>query len=326
MRVLLTGASGFVGSHILDSLRARDIPAVVLLRASSDRRFLESHGNGVQVVTGSIGEPASLNASLAGVTHVIHCAGCTRAKRTKEFYDVNHIGTQNVVRAANEHRGQVCRLVHISSLAVSGPATAERPARENDSPNPISDYGKSKLAAEVAVKEGAKVPFTILRPPAVYGPRDYGFLTMFKAVRQHLLPRPSAKQALSLVFVKDLADAVVACLEPSVAEGRTYFVAGKEVVSGRQMADQIASQMGGWTIPVHMPALVVWPVCLAQELFSRITGKAMLLNMQKYAELRAPGWVCDPSRLRDEVRFECNTGLKDGIATTLAWYRANKWL
>jgi nucleoside-diphosphate-sugar epimerase len=326
LKVLLTGASGFVGSHILDSLRARDIPSVVLLRPTSNQRFLQHHLPKVQVRQGSIAEPEGLRAAMVGITHVIHCAGCTRVRKVAEFRQTNQLGTRNVVEAVNLHAANVKRVVHISSLAVSGPATAAQPAREDDSPNPVSEYGQSKLAGELELRRACRVDFTILRPPAVYGPRDTEFLALFKAVRSHLLPRPSGKQALSLVFVRDLAEAAVACLEPPAAVGKTYFVAGREVVTGRLMAQEIASTMKQWTVPLPVPVSVFWLVCLAHAVRSRLTGRPSLLNMQKFAELRAPGWVCDPSRFEKEIGYECRTTLRLGIAETLSWYRQNRWL
>ena len=320
MKVLLTGASGFVGSHILDSLRTRGIDTVVLLRPTSDRRLLASHLPDLEVRNGSITDPGTLPAALQGITHVVHCAGCTRAVHSSEFDAINHGGTRNLVEAANA-QGGVGRFLHISSLAVTGSATPARPAREDDPPHPVSAYGRSKLAAEEAVREHCRVPFTILRPPAVYGPRDYAFLPMFKAVRNHILPSPGRSQALSLVFVRDLAEAVATCLVHPAAVGRTYFVAGNEQVTARDLASVIARQMDRWTVPLPLPAFVLWPVCLGQELFSRITGRAMLLNLQKFAELRAPGWVCDASRMETEIGYSCRTSIPQGVAQTLAWYR-----
>jgi nucleoside-diphosphate-sugar epimerase len=325
LKVLLTGANGFVGSHILDALLAGGISTTVLLRPSSDRGFLKHHLPNLEVRTGSITEPRTLNAALTGITHVIHCAGATKAVKASGFFEINQVGTRNLVKAINDQPG-VQRFIHISSLAVTGPATPPKPARESDPPRPISIYGESKLAAETEIREHSRVPATIIRPPAVYGPRDQGFLPLFRAVNRHLLPRPSSRQALSLVFVRDLAAAVATCLLNPLAAGRTYFASSHEIVTARAMGEAIASQLGHWTLPCPLPTFALWPLCLAQEIIARGTGKPRLLNLQKFAELRAPGWVCDPSLLKTELGFECSTPLKQGVAETLNWYFKQKWL
>jgi len=314
-----------VGSHILDRLRRRGISTRVLLRPTSDRHFIAGHLPQVETHSGSITDPASLPAALEGITHVIHCAGSTKALHNSDFYHVNQVGTRNLVEAVNGRTPGICRFVHISSLAASGPATAARPAREEDPPAPVSEYGRSKLAGEMEVRQRCQTEFVVVRPPAVYGPRDAGFFSMFQAVRRHLLPRPSRKQSLSLVFVEDLADAIMACLESPAAAGQTYFAAAREPVTGRQMAGEIARQMNRWTIPFPLPTPLLWPVCLFQHLLAQVTRRASLLNLQKFAELRAPGWVCDPGKLQREVGFECQTGLREGIAATLAWYESRQW-
>lgn len=326
MKILLTGASGFVGSHILDSLRGRGLPTALLLRPTSDRRFIAPHLPEVEVRPGCISDPESLRRAMAGITHVIHCAGATRAVRTAGFYDVNQAGTRNVVAAVNELPGQMRRLVHISSLAAAGPAPREKPAREEDAPHPVSEYGKSKLAGEEEVRQRCRAEHVILRPPAVYGPRDAEFLRLFRAVKGHMLPRMSRAQALSLVFVRDLAEAVAACLSHPAAAGRTYFVAGREVVTADGMGREIADQMQVWTVPLPLPAWALWPVCLAREAWSRLTGRPSVLSLQKFAELRAPGWVCDGARLERETGHACATTLKQGIAETLQWYRQQHWV
>lgn len=325
MKVLLTGASGFVGSHILDSLAARRIPTSILLRPSSERRFLAHHEN-LEVHRGSINAPGTLPAAVSGATHVIHCAGCTRAVRPSDFHRVNAEGTRHLVEAVNAAGPQIQRFLQISSLAVAGPSTPDAPAREADTPRPVSDYGRSKLAGELQVREHCKIPYTILRPPAVYGPRDEGFFSMFKAVQWHVRPLPSARQALSLVFVKDLAEAVVTCLGLPKAAEKAYYVASPEITTARRLAREITSQMKRWTLPCPLPAAVLWPVCLFQEFLARLTGRASLLNLQKFHELRAPGWVCDPSLIREELALTCPTPLSAGLAETLDWYRREKWL
>ena len=326
MKVLVTGATGFVGSHILDHLAALDLPSAALLRPTSDTRFIQPHLTRIETRPGSILDPGSVQKSLQGVTHVIHCAGCTKASRYAEYYEINQGGTRNVIAAVNQHTPSIQRLVHISSLAVTGPAPPQKPAREDSPLRPISEYGKSKLAAELELREHCCVPFTILRPPAVYGPRDTAFLPMFRAVKRHLLPRPGRRQDLSLVFAKDLAAAIVACLQPPLAARKTYFVASREIVTPRRMADEIKNQLRTWTLPCPLPAPLLWLICLVQEIFSRATGRATLLNLQKFAELRAPGWVCDPSLLEQDLGIKCATPLAGGIGQTLAWYQQERWL
>jgi dihydroflavonol-4-reductase len=327
MKVLLTGANGFVGSHILDRLRARGIATTVLLRATSDRRFINEQLPNVDVRTGSIGDRQSLEAAMRDATHVVHCAGVVKALRLQEFYQANQVGTRNVVEEVNRQEGRIQRLVYISSLAAGGPAPAGRPARESEPPRPVSEYGKSKLGGEQEVRDACRSEYVIVRPPAVYGPRDLAFLPLFKAVRSHIRPQlGGGRLPLSLVFVRDLAEAVVTCLMHSAAAGKTFYAAAPEVVTPRAMAGEIAAQMRTWTLPLPLPTVMLWPICCLEEAVSRLTGKPSVLNRQKYAELRAPGWVCDASRLREELGFTCATTLASGITETLAWYREQGWL
>jgi nucleoside-diphosphate-sugar epimerase len=167
----------------------------------------------------------------------------------------------------------------------------------------------------------------ILRPPGVYGPRDGEFLRLFKAVKAHVVPRFGGdRQALSLVFAKDLAEAAVVCLTHPAAAGKTYFVASPDVTTLGALAEAIAKSMGVWTMPLPLPMAVLWPVCAVQEAVSRLTGKPSVFSRQKYPELTVPGWVCDASRLRADTGCVCATDLRAGIAETLRWYRENAWL
>jgi len=327
MKVLLTGASGFVGSHILDALMASGIATAILLRPTSSRRFIKQHLPRIEVRLGSISDLPSLREAMHDATHVVHCAGCTKAPRVAEFYEVNQVGARNVVQAVNHRRDHIQRMVHISSLAAAGPAPPAKPAREDDPPQPVSEYGKSKLAGELEVRENCRTDFVVLRPPVVYGPRDEQLLSLFKAVKLQLLPTfRGGTQALSLVFVKDLAEAAVASLTHPAAGRRTFFVASPKIVTARQLAEQIAAQMNLRTWPLPLPSAILWSVCAIQELLSRLTGKASVVNLDKYVELRSPAWVCDPSRLRRELGFECSMNLRKGIAETLTWYRQHGWL
>lgn len=327
MKVLLTGANGFVGSHVLEGLLAEGIATVVLLRPNRDRRFIQALLPRVEVRLGSITEPATLPPALDGVTHVVHCAGLTKALRNEDFHRVNAQGTRHLVAAANASPATLQRFVHVSSLAASRPATADAPAREDEPPRPVTEYGRSKLAAERAVREGCRAPFVILRPAAVYGPRDRDFLMVFKAVRAGFAPRfGSGRQELSLVFVRDLAGAVVKALTHPAAAGRVFNVASPEIVTARGVIETAAALLGRKPFSPPLPAAGLWPVCLVADLVSRLTGRPGILSRQKYPELRAPGWVCDVSRLRRELGFTCATPLREGLRQTIGWYRENGWL
>ncbi len=325
MKVLLTGANGFVGSHILDLLRARGVPTAVLLRPTSNRRFIAAHGADLDVRLGSIDDPASLATALDGVTHVLHCAGCTKALRLSDFDRINHLGTRQVVDAVNQVGARLQRFVYVSSLAAAGPAGPGAPARESDPPHPVSTYGRSKLAGEREVQDACRTEHVILRPAAVYGPRDVEFLRMFRAIGRHLGPRPR-RQPLSLTFVKDFAAVAVAALTHPAAAGKLYHVASPEIVTARAFADEVAAQMKTWMLPLPLPAAALGPLCWLQDGLSRITRRPSVLSRQKISELRAPGWVCDASRLQQDLGIVCATRLQPGIAETLAWYRQEGWL
>lgn len=325
MNILLTGASGFVGSHVLDCLMQQAIPTRILLRKTSSDRFIAEHRSAVQVCDGSIGQRESLNAAMEGVTHVIHCAGLVKALRVREFYDVNQIGTRNVVEAANA--AGVQRVIHVSSLAAAGPGIASAPILEADPPQPVSEYGRSKLAGECEVTQRCQPEFVIIRPPAVYGPRDGEFLRLFKAVKSGFLPDIGCgRQALSLVFVMDLARVIVDCLRLPAVANNVFFAANPEIKTAREFGEVVAGELQVRPIRLPIPVPLLWPVCWGQELISQITRKANVLSAQKFAELRAPGWVCDGSKLKNELGLECPTALAEGVRRTALAYREDGWL
>ncbi len=327
MKVLVTGGNGFVGSHIVDALAAQSIPVVLLLRKNSNTRFIEPRLGQVEVRTGSVNDAASLQAAVHGVSHVVHGAGLTKAIRVPEFFEVNQAGTRRLVEAVNEQRSAIERFVYVSSLAAAGPSSPGRPARESEAPHPVSEYGRSKLAGEREVTEHCAVSYTVLRPPSVYGPRDAEFLRLFKAARAHVLASfGGGRQELSFVFVEDFARAVVAALSHPAADRQTFFVAGDEVAAAGRFARMIASEMKTWTVPVALPNAALWLACGFEEWRARLSGRANVLSRQKYPELSAPAWTCDPTRLRDLLDVTCPTPLQAGIRRTLAWYREHQWL
>lgn len=325
MQVLLTGANGFVGSHILDTLLDDGVGVTVLLRPGCDRRFIATRLAGARLVEGTLTDPASLDRALEGATHVIHCAGATRALGERQFFEINEGGTRNVMEAIRR-QGGIQRLVHISSLAAVGSAAKGRPLNEQDPERPSSAYGRSKLAADIQVREHCPTEYTILRPPAVYGPRDAEFLRLFKAVQRGFQPVfGDGGQELSFSHVADLARAAVACLSAPGAVRRTFFVAGRERVTSREFGERVAQVSGVRARLVRIPTWVLFPICLGQDVLSQVTGRASVISRHKFGEYQAAALTCDVTRL-EEAGITAATGLQDGLTKTLQWYHSQRWI
>lgn len=327
MRVLLTGANGFVGSHLLDRLRAEGRECAVLLRRQGDTGFIADHLPHVAVRYGSFEDEASLRSALEGVGEVIHCAGATKALTVEGLFRANQLGTQRLVEAVNEVRPAVRRLVLVSSLAAGRSGTRAAPAREEDPPEPLSAYGRSKLAGERAVTEGCRCEYTVLRPAAVYGPRDREFLRLFRAAAAGVVPVfGGGRQELSLVYAPDLAEAVVRALAAPAAAGQTLNVASAEVVTAKGLVEAIAATTGRSVrrLPVPLAALTVG--CAVAGVWAALTRRPTVLAHGKRRELIAPGWVADTTRLRRTLGVVCATRLGEGLAQTQAWYAEQGWL
>ena len=327
MKVFLTGASGFVGSHVLDSLLSGHHEVSILLQRTSNTRFISGRLPTVSVHFGSVGDVSALIQAMRGTEALIHCAGRTKAVHSSEFYKVNQAGTRNVVMAANACRESVRRVVYISSQAVSGPGVPARPAEETGDPHPVSLYGRSKWLGETEIRQHCLVPWTILRPAAVYGPRDTEFLPVFKKVKQRIMPLLSgAKRPLHIIYGPDVAVAVLQCLGEDRAVGGTYHVAAEPPCTDEEFMEEIAAQLQVRPVRLRIPRAGLYLACVIQGILSRATGRPNMLSRQKLPELLAPGWVCSTEKIRRDLGFTAPTSLQEGVRRTIEWYRGEGWL
>lgn len=327
MKVFLTGASGFVGSHVLDSLRADGHEVSILLQATSSTRFISRHLAEVIVHYGSLEDVPLLTKAMGGVEAVIHCAGKTKALHSSDFYRVNQAGTRHVVTAANACRESVRHLVYISSLAVSGPGVPGCPAEETGEPHPVSVYGRSKLLGEEEIRHHCRASWTILRPAPVYGPRDTELLAVFQKVKQRLMPLVSgAKRSVHLVYGPDVAAAVLCSLLQERSVGGTYHVASDPPCTDEELMEEIAAQLGCRPLRLRIPRPGLYLAAVIQEILSLATGRPNMLSRQKLPELLAPGWVCSTENIRRELGFSAPTSLREGVSRTLEWYRREGWI
>ena len=301
--VAVTGASGFIGSHVTAHLSAR--------------------GDDVRPVRRPFDRP-DLTETLRGCDVVVHLAGVVAATRDEAYLEANVDATRVVAEAT---RAAGARLVHVSSLAAAGPASRDAPRVEDDPPAPMTAYGRSKLAGERAIKDVSGLRWTILRPGVVYGPRDRAVLALFRMARAGVLPLVGRETAAyTMIHVTDAVRAIEAAVDRADASGVTMFVGHPEPVTARALVEGVRDAAGGAATIVRVPQPVLWIAALAGEAVGTLRGKPVVINRRRYDELNAEGFVCRVDRLRDRLGIVAEIGLRDGLAQTAEWYRANGWL
>lgn len=324
MNALITGATGFIGSHLAEKLFKRDYEVSCLARKTSDLKWLE--GLDIRLIYGDCSDKDSLNRCVEGYDYIFHLAGLTKAICKDDFYSVNTKGTENIIEAVKRHNPRIKRFVYLSSLSASGPGATSHLPDENHKPHPVSDYGKSKLMGEEAVlKYSDTVPVSILRPSAVYGPRDREFLLIFKLIKSGFLPYWGDGYT-SLIYIDDLIDAIILAGEKENAVGKTYFISDGMVYSNSEIVKEIASAMGVKVYKIRLPKSFLSTVGFFGEGISKIRGKSTMLNRDKMKELMYADWVCDITKAKNDLCFKPKVGIKEGIKWTVDWYRIHKWL
>ena len=333
MRVLVTGGSGFLGSHVVERLIERGHEVACLVRTSSDTSFLDAvrgpKGERVALVSGAIDDVASLERAVADCEGVVHCAGVVKARTYDDYERVHKDGTLALARAARARPGGVRRFVHVSTAGVMGAARAGGAHIEGDTPSPVTPYSRSKLAGEQALLELAgELPITVIRPPAIYGPRDREILAFFQMVRRSraAFRMGRSMQSMSLVYGADCAEACVLALEREVPSGRVYFVEDGQTYSFESMAEHIARAYGiRLFASPSIPVPVVRAAAHASALFGKATGRVMMFTPDKLPELLMNHFTVDASLARRELGWAPTVDFAEGARRTASWYRAHRW-
>lgn len=328
MKVLVTGATGFVGSHVVDVLLERGYTVSYVARATSNVQWL--HDKEASRMDGSLFDMHSLRSAVEQADMVIHVAGLTAAKNENEFMRGNRDATRNVLDAIRAYRPELKRYVHVSSLAVSGPShNAETCVTETSGFRPITAYGRTKKLAEDLVNEaGKEFPITIVRPPAVYGPRDSAILTFFQTVKKGIAPLIGFNEKkLSLIHVRDLARGIVDAAESEKAIGQTYFLSSDEAYTWPQIADVTAEVLGRKRlIKLRIPHPLVYAIAGISGFVAKLRGKAAVLDYEKGHDITQAYWTCNNDKARRDFGFHQEISLEDGVRETVEWYRKHDWL
>jgi nucleoside-diphosphate-sugar epimerase len=324
--VLVTGGTGFIGSHLVEALLAQGHEVRCLVRDTRRLGWISGLPS-VMIAQGGMEEPHSLLEGMRGVDQVYHVAGLTRARAAREFFRVNAEGTRHLLHACLETPGGPRRLVHLSSLAAVGPMPMATACAEDVPPRPVSPYGRSKLQGEAAVLGVRdRLHVTVLRPPVVYGPRDRGVLEVARWVGRGLLPMPAGpSRTLSLCYVEDLVTALLTAGEAKVPSGEIFHVAGEGAFTWEQVGDALGEALGIHPTPLRIPVPILLALATGADALAWVTGRPSYFSRGRVREA-AGHWLCDTGKARRQLGIVPRVGLRKGTAVTVNWYRKTGWL
>jgi nucleoside-diphosphate-sugar epimerase len=322
MKALVTGATGFIGSHLCEELARQGHNVTCLARDPSNIKWLR--GADFKVIQGDCSDRHSLENAVAGFDYVFHLAGLTKATKEDDFFRVNAKGTENLIHAVADKNPGVKRFLLLSSLAAAGPSRNSTPLTEDAAPFPVSAYGRSKLDGEKAVLQyKGLIPFTILRPPAVYGPRDRDFYLFFKMLKGGVF-LDWGKCYYSLLYVDDLVKGIINAAERTEADGNIYFLSDGRIYANEEIAAEISAALntGKGIMRLRIPRRIMPFLAFISEKVNRHG----IINRDKMKELKYSDWICDSRRASTDFGFKPVVSIKEGMKWTADWYKTQKWL
>lgn len=281
----------------------------------------------MEIVRADLRDAATLHEAVKGVEYVFHVAGVTKAKRRSEFYEGNVVATQNLLEAASCNP-QLKKFCLVSSLTAVGPSRDGIPLDEETPCHPITAYGESKLEAEQLCRRfDTKLPYVVIRPPTVYGPRDQDVLEAFRWVSRGIEPIIGASQKhISLVHVADLTRGILEATLSEKTTGETYFITDELIYDFSRLVAEIASQLRKRTVRVRIPGPVVFAFAAVTQFSSILSSSPPVLNIDKARDLVQPHWVCTSKKLRNHIGFETRVSLSEGFREVAEWYKRQGWL
>lgn len=322
MKILITGASGFIGSFIVEEALRRGFETWAGVRSTSSRRYLQDER--IHFIDLDFSSEDALIEALRGhdFDYIIHAAGVTKCLHRDDFFKVNYEGTKHFVNAILKLHMPLKRFIYMSSLSVFGAIREKQPYQEieeNDTPRPNTAYGKSKLMAEQFLDSiGNDFNYIVLRPTGVYGPREKDYYVMAKSIRDHVdFAVGFRRQDITFIYVLDLVQAVFLALDRGMS-GRKYFLSDGEVYQSSTFSNYIHEELGKpWWIRIKAPVWVLRLVTLVGEYAGRATGKMIVLNNDKFNILRQRNWRCDIEPAFDELGYTPHYKLREGVKETI---------
>lgn len=324
MKIFVTGGTGFIGSHLIDTLLRRDDSEVyALVRDPKNLKWLK--GLDIHILPGDLEHVPQLPSDIDFIYHV---AGSTKPRKSADYYTVNREGTASFLKALHGQGLQPRRVVVLSSLAAAGPCRDGKKVAEDCHPCPVSPYGESKLEGErAALAYQDRFPVAVVRVGPVFGPRDRDFLDYFRLIRRGFLPVIGSRtREVSFCYVKDLTEALCLCMDRDLASGEILHVADPRPYSYEEFGRTAAEAMGVRPRRIKLPILLVWSAALLAELVGKLTRRPLIFTRQKVNEMRQEAWVADTSRSNRLLGISARSNLREALIETMAWYRDRGWL
>ncbi len=322
----VTGGTGFIGSHLVERLLSRGYTVRCLIRNPDKPGYLKNLP--VELFTGDLFSSDVLERAISGADFVYHVAGVVGSRNKEGFYKHNKDGTRNIIEIVSRANPGLKKLIFVSSGAAVGPATAEKAVDESTPHHPITTYGKSKMEAELEVlKYKTSLPVTIVRPTAVYGPRDPATFDYFKTIDRGLEPLIGFRDKfVSLAHSTDIVSGIVLAGETEKAIGQTYFLGSERPYSWREIGEITKQVMNKKAIRIRLPEPLVYTIAATAGVFSLFKAKPSVLNFEKGRDMVQDHWTFDISKAQRELGYTPVVSLPEGIRETVEWYRKNGWM
>jgi len=323
---LVTGANGFIGSHLVELLLEKGYKVKCLVRKSANLRWLKDKN--IELVYGDMFSIETLTSALKDADYVYHVAGVTFAKKKEEFYRGNVEAVKSLLEICAKAKPDLKKFIHVSSQACVGPSFDGKPIDETREYYPLTAYGRSKRDAEkLVISYFDKLRCTIVRPPAVYGPRDYAIFEYFKSMSRGLQPLIGFDSKLiSLIHVKDLVKGFVMAGESDKTTGSIYFISSEKFYNWRDVGEMTKRLLGRKTLKLVIPHFAVKTTAFFSEVFGFFSPKPIILNREKARELVQAYWICSVDKAKHDFGFKEDLTLEEGFKDTIKWYRAEGWI
>ena len=323
---VVTGGSGFVGSHLVDLLLEKGLKVKCIVRGTSNLRWLVNKD--VEICDSGLFDKEKLKPILTDANYLFHVAGVVRSKNKEGFFKGNVETTKTLLEVISEVNPNIERIVIVSSLTACGPSLDGKPCTEETAPRPITTYGVSKYEEEkLAIGYMGKLSITICRAPAIYGERESDIYAMFKGFQKGIMTLVGFNnKKLSLIHGRDFVNGLYLASQSEKAKGEIYFISSEKIYDWNIISDAMEKAIGKKAFRIRIPHFLIYTIGGISHFFNYFTSKPATFNLEKARDFVQENWTCDISKAKRDFGYSQNISLEDGMKSTVDWYREHKWL